>query len=321
MAFTIVKPKKLHAGFRTFRDYLVTMLAFIALSFFVYGWRVILMFAIAALTALFCDVAAALLRGQNLDITDISSVTFAWIFTMLMPASISYGVLILGICVTLLLGKHAFGGYGHYPFHPVAFGYAFTAICFTDDVFLYPEHSSDLGLGWTVDTELMNSPAYMLRQGGDPGISRTDLLLGNFEGPIGAGFCLVALACIVLLIVHKATTWHVPAGFAVTCAVWAVLLPRISVSAFDSVILEMSTGTIPFAAAYLVAEPTSCPKNKTAKVIYGIVLGIVTMLYSRYGAYESGVCFALLICSPFVYWIDRFIGTGRFARRKGKDAV
>ena len=95
----------LHLSFRPFRDYLVTMIPIAALSTFVYGWRVLIMLGIATVIAELSDLIVALMRKNTLDLSDISSVTMAWVFTMLMPASISYTVLIIGVCITVFLGK------------------------------------------------------------------------------------------------------------------------------------------------------------------------------------------------------------------------
>ena len=47
---------------------------------------------------------------------------------LLLPATVHYYVVVVSVAVAILLGKHAFGGYGHYPFNPAAFGYAVAAV-------------------------------------------------------------------------------------------------------------------------------------------------------------------------------------------------
>ena len=286
--------RKLHPGFRAYRDYLVTMIPIAALSSYIYGWRVAIMMGIAAAEAVLCDLFVCLIRRRRYDVTDLSSVTFAWVFTMLMPASLNYGVLMFGVAATVLLGSHAFGGYGGYPFHPTAFGYALTAVSFPDAVFRFPKNFSAVPLGWNASVELFRSPAYTLREGGVPGNDLESLLVGEFEGPIGSTFCLVAISCLCLLIVHKAVDIHSSLSFMATCAVWALLFPRVSAGPVYSVLLELICGGIPFAAAYLLSEPTVSPRKPLPAVIYGVFTGLLTMSVTRFGAFEYGVCFALL---------------------------
>ena len=314
------KTSKLHASFRPFRDYLITMLPLAALASYVYGLRVVVMLGIAAAAAELCDLLVALLRGRRPDFSDISSVTFAWIFTLMLPASASYGVLLFGVLAAVLLGKHAFGGYGCYPFHPSAFGFALTAVSFPNSVFLFPKPFSKVGLGWNVYTELYTSPAGSLQMGGVPSTGRTDLLLGDFAGPIGSTFCLVVFSCMVLLIVHGAMKWQVPVSFVLTCALWAFLFPRVAAGRLFSVMLELFCCGVPFAAAYLAAEPTLCPHGGKAKLWYGALVGVLTMLFNRFGAYENCVCFALLVSGPLAGWLDRLsAGALRIKQKGGGD--
>ena len=58
------------------------------------------------------------------DKTENSSIPSALVLVLLLPATVHYYVVVVSVAVAILLGKHAFGGYGHYPFNPAAFGYA-----------------------------------------------------------------------------------------------------------------------------------------------------------------------------------------------------
>lgn len=307
----------LHASFRPFRDYLITMVPIVVLSTYVYGWRVLIMLGISTAAAVAGDFLVFLMRKGTMDISDISSITFAWIFTLLLPASVSYSTLITGTLITVLIGKHAFGGYGAYPFNPVAFGFAFTAVAYTEDVFSYPAPFSSVPLSWTPEVELFKSPAYAMSQGTRPGVGITEMILGEYKGPAGTTFCIVAISCLVLLIVHEAMTWHIPVTYMATFAVLAFAFPRFQGSRPESMISELICGLVPFSAAYLVSEPTSSPKNSLAKLVYGVALGAVSMAFTWYGTYEVAICFALLVCAPIGSFLDRKLSGSLRLRREG----
>lgn len=308
----------LHRNFRPFRDYLVSMIPLAVLSTYIYGWRVPVMLLSAAAVSMLCDLAVAAIRRQPYDVTDLSSVTFAWVFTMLMPASVDLGILIFGVLVTVLLGKHAFGGYGCYPFNPAAFGFAVAAVSFSPDLFLYPQAYETVPLRWSPGVDLLRSPAYSLLERAVPDCATDDLIIGNFPGPIGSTFALVAIACMTLMIVHDAINWQSSVSFMLTCAAWALAFPRVSTGRLQSLLLELICGGIPFAAAYLVCEPTVSPRNLKARFVYGVATGLLTMLITRYGVYEYGVCFALLLTGPLAGALDRYFlsGNGRKEGRK-----
>lgn len=317
MKETTVRKTTLHPSFRPFRDYLVTMVPLVLLATYVYGLRVVVMLAIATATSSLCDLLVAALRGRHIRLSDISSFCFAWTVTLMLPVSVSYSVVIFAVCATLLLGKHPFGGFGNYPLHPAAFGFALTAISFSDQVFMYPLKPARLGLGWKLDIALYQSPAGILHDGGVPLVDRTDLILGNFTGAVGGTFCLIIFACLFLLIMHRAVCWQIPVFYLATCAAWAFFLPRIPAAKEDSVLFEMFCCGIPYAASYLVAEVTLIPQKPVARCLYGIVAGVLTMLISTYGIYEIGAPFAVLLATPIGYWLDRLLSKRREEVKNG----
>ena len=69
-------PADLHPSFRPFRDYLITMVPIIALSTYVYGWRILVMLGISAAVAELSDLIVALLRRNTLDLSDLQWVDY-----------------------------------------------------------------------------------------------------------------------------------------------------------------------------------------------------------------------------------------------------
>jgi electron transport complex protein RnfD len=41
------------------------------------------------------------------------------------------------------------------------------------------------------------------------------------------------------------------------------------------------------------------------RVVYGVLVGAAAMAFRYYGAYETGVCFALLLVNSVSGWLDR----------------
>ncbi|MDO4566460.1 MAG: RnfABCDGE type electron transport complex subunit D [Oscillospiraceae bacterium] len=298
--------RELHASFRPSRDYLIALAPLLAMAVYLYGWRVLLMAAASLLTALGCDLLTALFTGRKYDSSEISSYMFALIYTVMLPATASYHIVALGTAVAVLLGKQAFGGYGGYPFHPSAFGFAFTAVCFQDEVFKYPRPFSSINLGLsTGDTVLYDGISTTLRLGGVPEVDLTDLLIGSYAGPMGATFCLIIIACFVLLVMRRTISWQESFFFLLTCGVIAALLPRAQLGWLDSLAYEMCSGAVIFAAVFLVSTPSIVPKAPAAKAVYGIVMGLAVTLFRRIGYFEMGVCFAALLVNPLAPWLDR----------------
>ena len=163
------KPKgiaPLHEDQGTHTDIVYMCLPLIAMAVFFYGPRPALLCAVAVITANLCDRLVALLRGQKYEKGEWSSEAFALLVTLMMPATASYYMVIIGTLTAVLVGKEAFGGYGAYLFHPAAVGYAMVAVSWSGRMFAYPDTSlfAFLPLGSVSGVNLVESPSHMLRE-------------------------------------------------------------------------------------------------------------------------------------------------------------
>lgn len=299
------KPAVLHPSFRPSRDFLFVMLPPVAFSVYFYGPRPLIIILIAAATALICDLFNALLRRRPFDVSDISSLLFAETFALLMPAAVDYSIIAVGSACTVIFGKHVFGGYGNYPFPPAALGVSLAAVCWPAQVFGYTPPFTYLGLGFSTDVVTVNSTAHSLSYGGVPSIEIADMVAGNQIGALGATCGIVIISGLALLCAHRAITAHVSASFIAVCGIFAFLFPRIPTGGWQSVLYELFTGAILFCCVFMVSEPSACPKLPLAKIVYGAVAGLFTMLFRYYGQYDFGACFALLLVGPLAGFLDR----------------
>lgn len=303
----------------THTDLFYMCLPLLAMAIMFYGFRVALLCGTAVITANLCDRLVALLRRRPYQKHEWSSEVFAFMLTLLMPATVSYYVVIAGALATVMIGKEAFGGYGAYPFHPTAVGYAVVAVSWPNQMFQYPEPAlfSALPIGNVSGVSLVESPLHALKAGGLPTLDNTKLLLGNYAGPMGATALLVILACALFLWNRKRIRLHVPVVFLLTCAAIVFFAPRLGdIAPFSMpwehladrlamVKYELGSGGILFTAIFLLTDPVTLPKTRVAQVLYAVLLGIMTMMFRYYGNYETGVCFAMLAVNAVSDWVER----------------
>ena len=307
-----------HEAAGTYRDVILMTLPLLAISTYLNGWRVPVLCLVAVLTAHLCDRVAALMRRREYDKSDVSSLAFVLIVTMLLPASVPYYVVVSTATITVLVAKHAFGGYGSYIFYPPAVGYAVAAVSWPDLVFRYPQPFTRLTVASTTEATLVSGASHTLAAGGLPNISIFNLLLGNYAGPLGTTAVLVVLACATFLWMRKRLTLAVPVGFLVACAGIAYFFPRLGGIGLAwpwqfvryrllIVLYELLSGALLFAAVFLINDPVTLPKSQLSRLVYGLLLGVATMMFRYYGAYDLGVCFAVLLMNAMVGPIDRTV--------------
>ena len=283
---------------------------------FLYGVRPLLLCGIAVLTGNLCDRLVSLLRRRVYQAGDFSNESFALVIALLMPVTVDLYVLIIAVLAGVLIGKEIFGGYGSYPFNPAAVGYVVAAVSWPEQVFRYPQPYTSIPLWDASMVPVSSTIEDTLRSGGMLNIRALVLSLGEYAAPMGTGAALVILACGLFLWTQKDAHMSASVSFLLTCALIAFFFPR-QAGLADSAVLanvlprlrcvrdELLTGAILFSAVFLLNEPYTCVHHRMGRILYGVLVGVVSMGFRYYGVYETGVCFALLVVNSVSAWIDR----------------
>lgn len=285
-----------------------------------YGARVLLLCAVAVATAKVVDVAVSMLRHENYDPTDHSSELSAIIFCLMLPVNIPAYIIIVSVLLAVLVGKHIFGGKDVYPFNLAALAMCCAAVNWSDKVFVAvtPFSKVDFWSGYTTGATV--TTAGIVKSGGVPTHGTIDLLLGNHPGAMGSDFVLVILAIGIYLLITKKITWHIPVSFLATCTAIAFVFPRIyGFSRIESLQLELLNGVVLFTALFMLNEPTTTPHSPKAKILYGIMAGVLGMIFRYFGGFELGSCFALLLVNTMDGVIERF-ASGELFENKDRKA-
>ncbi len=303
----------------------IAVLPLIVASSVMFGARVILLSIIALITARVVDVFSSMIFNTELDTSDKSSIVAGLVFVLMLPVSIPIHIIVVTIAVTVFIGKHAFGGNGYYPFSLSALAICIAAVNWPEEVFkvVQPFTKVEMFSGEAADFATHTT---VIKQGGLPNVSLIDMLLGNYASAMGTSFILVIFAIGIYLIVTKRISFIIPLSYLFTYTLMALLFPRIyGISLLDNLTLEVLTGGCVFYAFFVISEPALTPKGKIAQGVYGVLAGILGMLFTYYGEYEIGVCFAILILNAMqrviedgVVYINLFIKNSKSRPVKSK---
>ena len=65
-------------------------------------------------------------------------------------------------------------------------------------------------------------------------------------------------------------------------------------------------------AVYMATDYSTSPMTHTGMLIYGVGIGIITVLIRLWGAYPEGMSFAILIMNSVVPLINKYVKPRRF---------
>lgn len=285
-------------------DVMIAMLPLYVMAFYFYGPRSLALCGVSCTVCLLSDLFCQVIAQKVPNVRDYSALVTGMMIPLLLPAGIRYSVVVAAALFAVCVAKHPFGGLGQNVFNPAAAGVAFVIICWPNTVFQFPAPFDPLPVLGEVTVKWAASPARALAMGGAPSVDFMDLLLGNVPGPMGGTNILVLLTCLLFLVVRKTVDLYSTGTFLAGAALAAALFPRAVIPPVSSALYEIMSGWVMITAVFLMNDPVTSPKRRSAKMLYGFLTGVVGMVFRRLGRFEDSLLFALLVMNASVYMID-----------------
>ncbi|MBR6695582.1 MAG: RnfABCDGE type electron transport complex subunit D [Oscillospiraceae bacterium] len=285
-------------------DMLLVSLALVFMSYYYYGLRAIILTLISILSAYVTDMICVKIRGEKYDFTDFSVPLSGILMALMMPASVSYHIVILSNILAITLGKQFFGGKGKNIFNPTVVGFILSSICWGNKVLLYPKPEESLPLTSELSVSLSPSLTRVLGYASNPSVSNVDIFIGKFTGPMGATHIVIILVCAIVLICRRSASFLTFFGGTGTIAVLAYFFKFFGSDTFTAVFYQLASGTVLFSMLFFACDYYVIPKSKSSRLLYGIIIGGLTILIQVIGKVENAVLYALIIAAPIGIMLD-----------------
>ena len=216
-------------------------------------------------------------------------------------------MVILAAVLAELVGKLMWGGFGKNRINPVAVGFLLTDLMFEqfntmpvliDGITAATPLSIISTNGWYFD--MYQSTYFRETFGG-----LWTMLIGNFPGPSAETSRLAVLLAFVFMTYKKAIDWTVPVLYIGTVFVITALVGFFHGFELTYPIYHILTGGLLFGAVFMATDPVTIPKNKPGKMIFAILLGVLTLAI-RFGSlrFPEGMMVALVVMNLLSPWIN-----------------
>ena len=318
----------IHGGESTRRimgDVVLALMPALAVSTYVLGWRVLMISAIAvASCVLFEYLIQRLLFKRRSTIGDLSAVVTGLLLAFNLPTGIPWWIVIIGALVAIGVGKMTFGGLGCNPFNPALTGRIFLLIA-------YPVQMTD----WTTSVPDTLSGSTMLAEvKGSTYDAAGNIVLGNmnldnldflgmFGGYMNGSMGEIASLALILgglyLLVRRVITWHIPVAVLGTMAVFALCVALgIGGGAlcYQLPLFHILAGGALLGALFMATDYSTSPMTHKGMLIYGVGIGLLTMIIRLWGAYPEGMSFAIFIMNAATPLINKYFRPKRFGVKK-----
>ncbi len=255
-----------------------------------------------------------LLKG-DITINDGSAILTGLLLSFNLPSNLPVWIVIIGSLVAIGIAKMSFGGLGNNPFNPALVGRVFLLISFPAQMTTWPK-PMPLTLNY-LDAETAATPLSLVNFGT---VTKTlDLLVGNIGGSMGEVSAIALLIGLVYLLMKKIITWHIPVSIIATVFVFTAILHYSNPERFLATpVFHLLSGGLLLGAIFMATDYVTSPMTKNGMLIYGVGIGIITVVIRLFGAYPEGMSFAILIMNAFTPLINTYVKPKRFGEVRAK---
>ena len=255
---------------------------------------------------------------------DGSTIVTCWLLIISIPSSSPWWIIFIGIFSAIILAKHVYGGLGSNIFNPAMIGYAILLISFPAMMTDW-EASNSLGLNNFINfndlLSLLNTKSNLNIDGISSATPldtiKTFLFLNadnlnqnnfpNYEifnprSIINISYFLGGL----YLLNKKIISWHLPITLIITVILFSALMHLLDPNKFMGPTHHLLNGALILGAFFILTDPVTSPTTKKGKVIFAILIGIITLTIRNFGAYPDGIAFAVIFMNIWVPLIEKF---------------
>lgn len=283
------------------RIVLLALLPVALMSVYLFGWRHMVMGLVVALAGAIAEYLV--MRTINKEKTKVSEAVFvtAALLTLSLPPETPMWIAVVGMVFGIVFGKAAFGGYGRNIFNPALVGRCFIYIAFPAQMTMqWAQPYMGLPGGFArwlpqaaADVTASVTPIISLGSG-SPAASYGNLFLGTVAGSLGETSALLILLGGVYLVYKKVASWQIMVSTIGSAGILSAALYLFKVTAVDPLFTLLSGGLM-FGAIFMATDPVSAPRDKTTQWLYGVLIGVITVIIRTFSLFTEGMMFAILI--------------------------
>ena len=322
----------IHGGESTRRimlDVILALMPALAVSAYVMGWRVLFITAVAvAGCVVFEYLISRFLLKRGSTIGDLSAIVTGLLLAFNLPVGIPWWIVLIGALIAIGVGKMTFGGLGCNPFNPALTGRIFLLIAYPVQMTDWTMHAPDAISGSTMLAEVKGSTYdaagnIVLGNMNLTNVNFMDMFSGYMNGSMGEIAALALILGGLYLLWRKVISWHIPVAVLGTMAIFAVCV-ALSIGGgelcYQLPLFHILAGGALLGAIFMATDYSTSPMTHKGMLIYGVGIGLITMIIRLWGAYPEGMSFAIFIMNAATPLINKYcrpkrFGTGQTAKK------
>ncbi|MGN0203230.1 MAG: RnfABCDGE type electron transport complex subunit D [Coprococcus sp.] len=270
-------------------DVAIAMIPAALFGIYHFGIKSLLIILVTVATCMLSEYVYESLMGRPVTVSDGSALVTGLILALNMPPEVPLWIPMLGGVFAIIVVKQLFGGLGQNFMNPALAARCFLLISFAGRMSTF-----------TVDGVSTATPLAVMRNGQSVSVAAS--FFGMIPGTIGEVSVLALLIGAVYLLVKKVITLHIPGTYILTFAIMMFLFGGMDI---HYTLAQVCSGGLIFGAFFMATDYVTSPVTKNGKIVFGILLGVLTAVFRLWGGSAEGVSYAIIFCNILVPLIEK----------------
>ncbi|MBE5898067.1 MAG: RnfABCDGE type electron transport complex subunit D [Lachnospiraceae bacterium] len=284
---------------------LISLLPATLFGIYNFGYKALILILVTIASCVLSEWLFNLIVKKDNTITDLSAVVTGLLLALNLPHTLPWWQAVIGGVFAIVVVKCLFGGLGQNFMNPALGARVFLVISFASQM-----------TSFTYDGITEATPLALLKEG--ESVEPLKMLLGTEAGTIGETSVICLLIGAIFLILMGIIDIRIPGAYILTFALFIMLFGG---HGFDVTFLieHLCGGGLILGAFFMATDYVTSPITPLGKIIFGILLGILTGIFRIFGSSAEGVSYAIIIGNLVVPLIEKITIPRAFGITKVKE--
>ena len=297
------------------RDVVIALIPAVVVSVLFYGWSELLILGVSVASCVLLEyLITRYMLKKTCTIGDMSAVVTGILLALNLPSTTPWWIVLIGAVVAIGVAKMTFGGLGQNVFNPALVGRVFLLVSFPAQMTDWTRPQGFIG---SVDALSGATPLGLAKEGGVAAIESLDymdMLFLNIGGSAGELSAIALIVGFIYLLARKVIKPYITLSIIVTVAIFSGIFWAVNPAEYTDPAFNILTGGLLLGSIFMATDYVTSPMSNVGGIIFGVGIGIITMLIRYFGAYPEGVSFAILIMNSVVPLINKWCHAKKYGR-------
>lgn len=277
-------------------DVIVALIPATVFGIYKFGAHAGLLVAVCMLSAMLSELIYEKLVRKTVTVKDCSAILTGLLLALNLPPELPVWMAVIGSVFAIIVVKQLFGGLGQNFMNPALGARCFLLLSFSKQMtqFVYD--------GVTTAT-----PLAVMKAGAQPDMDIVSYMFkGDIGGTIGETSVIALLIGAAYLLIKRVISPKIPLTYIGTFAACIAIYAAVKdYNVLEYTLAHLCGGGLMLGAWFMATDYVTSPITPWGKIIFGVMLGLLTFVLRIFGSGAEGVSYAIIISNLFVPLIER----------------